>query len=80
MKNFIERYKIKNLVKKFEETKAKRQQWEVKYNLMKIEELEDKLENADCHASPNDGCEHCVTLWDIKDQVINQELNYLRGK
>ena len=80
MKNFIKRYKINNLVKKFEETKAKRQQWEVKYNLMKIEELEDKLDNHE----HKDSCE-CYLLREqirefkdrLKDEVISNETDLL---
>ena len=81
---WLDGYKIKNTIKKFEETKAKRMQWEIKYNLMKIEELQDKLDNHDCHLSPNDGCECYKIRQEIKDlkerlhdEVISNETDIL---
>ena len=61
--NWLDGYRIKNTIKKFEETKAKRQQWEIKYNLSKIEELQDKLDNHD----HKDSCECYKIRQEIKD-------------
>ena len=49
MKNWIEKYKWKMLMKGFEETKRI------------LAKSRNKIDdNVDCHASPMDGCEHCI--------------------
>jgi len=60
--NWTKKLYVKNLSKKFEATKKKLA----------------KYDDADCHSSPEDGCQHCVDLW--KDKSVEQELNYHRQK
>lgn len=68
-------YKIKNTIKSFEETKKylEARQKTMSSRIKYLNELQDKLDNHDCHLSPNDSCDCYILRSHIKD--IKEQLH-----